>query len=205
MRAMRLSLVVLTLPIGAFAQQNGLLPSPSTVPSAPSPMTTAERLEHFQSRTFGLPGIARGLALGGIQTWQKEPEEWPANADGFSRRFGSRMGRLAVGNAVQMGVGFATKDDPRYRRSEKDGFGARLSWAVLSPFWVYDGSGHRMPAYSRFAGSVAGFMAESTWLPPSVNTPGNAMQRCGFSFGGQVAANVFREFWPDIKRKLKRN
>jgi hypothetical protein len=167
-------------------------------------MSLDERFKHFSQRTFGPSGLARGLAFAALRTWQDRPEEWPANWDGFGRRFGSRCGRLAAGNAVQMGLGSLLKDDPRYRPSQKEGFKGRLAHALLSTFWVYDAQGSRMPAYSRFAGVTAGVFIESSWLPPSVHRPSDCAQRAAFFLAGNAIGNVFREFWPDIKRKLKR-
>jgi hypothetical protein len=207
MLAVRITVATLLLSFASAAedQAGSLLPSLPPSAQAAAPMTAGERLHHFAERTFGTSGLIRGLAFSGFRTWQDRPEEWPANADGFSRRFASRFGRLVAGNAVQMGIGYALNDDPRYRPSQKKSFKGRLAHALLSTFWVYGANGNRMPAYSRFAGVTAGVFIESIWLPPSVHRPSDCAQRAAFALSGNTISNVLREFWPDIKRKLKRD
>ena len=103
-----------------------------------------------------------------------------------------------------MGVGFMVRDDPRYYRSEAESTGARLKHALVSTVVVRNQNGGRMPAYSRLAGLVAGNMIETRWLPESQSSFADAARRSASQVGFQVGYNIFKEFWPDIKRKLRR-
>ena len=167
------------------------------------PITAQERFDYFMKCSFGPMGVARGVFSAGWQMWRDRPEEWPTDASGFGKRFASRMGRGAITHGVTMGVGFMLHDDPRYYRAGEGSAAARLKHALVSTVVVRNQYGGRMPAYSRLAGLVAGNVIETTWLPPSQNSPSDALRRSASQVGFQVGYNIFKEFWPDIKRKLR--
>jgi hypothetical protein len=168
------------------------------------PMTTDERIDWYLKRTTGRQEMFKGLAVAGLATLRDSPHEWEQGAEGLFGRLAARQARVAVSHSVQLGMGFLLKDDPRYWRAPEKGVGGRLKNAFVSAFTVRDQQGGRMPAYSRFAGIAAGNLAAKTWLPPSRNSWGDVAARSGAQLGGQVGWNVFREFWPDIKRAFRK-
>ena len=168
------------------------------------PMTTSDRIDWYLDRTTGRGAILRGLAVTGWATLRDVPKEWNQDADGFAARFAHRAARVTIANSVQLGLGFVLKDDPRYYRAPEKGIGGRVTNAVVSTFTVRNSTGNLAPAYSRFAGIGVSNVISKTWLPPSQNSWGDVGIRSGAQLGGQVGFNLLREFWPDIKRKLKK-
>jgi hypothetical protein len=168
------------------------------------PMTVADRIDWYLDRTTGRTALIRGAAVAGWATLRDHPKEWNQDADGFAGRMTARMARITVANSVQLGLGFAFKDDPRYYRAPEKGIGGRLANAFVSSFTVRNSTGGLMPAYSRFAGIGVSNVVAKTWAPPSQSTWSDVGIRSGAQLGGQVGFNLLREFWPDIKRKFKK-
>jgi hypothetical protein len=49
---------------------------------------------------------------------------------------------------------------------------------------------------------VSGSVIENAWLPPSAATRSRTTARVASNFAGQLAANLWTEFWPDLRRRL---
>ena len=93
--------------------------------------------------------------------------------------------------------------DPRYfRRGTGTGW-SRLRYAIGQTFWTHTDSGRMQFNYSEIVGnSVAS--AVSTAYYTDKRTAGSAGSRLGMQIGVDTAANVLKEFWPDIERKFRR-
>ena len=99
------------------------------------------------------------------------------------------------------------KQDPRYYPSLKKGFGPRAAHAASRVFVTYGDNGRAQPNYSRLAGNFSAAALANIW---ERSTPGRdrigtgpTLRRFGYSIGFDILNNVvFREFWPDIMRKL---
>jgi hypothetical protein len=44
---------------------------------------------------------------------------------------------------------------------------------------------------------------ENAWLPPSVTTPGQTAVRSANGLAGRLLGNLWDEFWPDVRRRLR--
>ena len=49
---------------------------------------------------------------------------------------------------------------------------------------------------------MSGSVIENAWLPPSAGTHSRTTARVASNFAGQLAANLWTEFWPDLRRRL---
>lgn len=130
-------------------------------------------------------------------------------ADGFSRfaiNYGKRSTKVFFSNGVYASL---FKQDPRYKPSEKKGFGARAAHAVARVFVTDSDEGELQPNYSRFAGSLTASALANLY---ERSTPGHdrigtdaTFKRFAKGFISDALTNlVFREFWPDISGLWKR-
>jgi hypothetical protein len=62
--------------------------------------------------------------------------------------------------------------------------------------------GKFMPAYSRFIGAYGAAYIARTWYPPQYQTFMSGFKAGSESLGFDVATNLLREFWPDIKKRF---
>ena len=167
-----------------------------------SPITSSERAA-WVAGEIGSPGaLSRAAFASAWMTRENWPKEWPRSARGYGRRFGDAQAATAISSSIEAGLGSLWGEDPRYFRSGRHERWTRVRHAVTSVALARRRDGHLAPAWGRVAGSVAGNVIESTWLPPSAATRSQATARVAIGFAGQLAANLWSELWPDLRRRL---
>ena len=169
-----------------------------------TPITGAERVGWIVNGTIGPKSLGVGVISSAWETAWNQPEEWERTWEGFGKRYAQREADVAISNTMEAGLGAIWGEDPRYVRSSAKPIGARIAYAarmvVLAPY--RDGRVH--PAWGRYAGNVFNNIIENAWLPPSVTTPGQTVFRCASGFAGRFIGNLWEEFWPDVRERLRR-
>jgi hypothetical protein len=67
----------------------------------------------------------------------------------------------------------------------------------------YSDGGTRF-AWARLAGNVGNNSLSNLWRVDSEVGVRPTVERISFGFLGQMAGNAFAEFWPDVKKKIRR-
>lgn len=166
--------------------------------AAAEPITFPQRLRMYAAGTCGAGAFAGAGAAALIGQARDEPHEWGQGSAGFGRRLGYRQARRAAGGAIELGAGMLLREDPRYFRSDVRGAWRRTRDAMRATF-VVDGR----PAWARFSGIYGGAMLSLAWYPRRY-TAIDGFRMGSISLGARVAGNVFREFWPEIRRVVLR-
>src|SRR5208283_4169725 len=83
-------------------------------------------------------------------------------------------------------------------------FKARLGNVVQLTFAARGGAGSFGPAYARYMAIVGSNFLSNTWRVHSEANAKDALLRSSEGFAGRMAANAFKEFWPDVKRHVFR-
>lgn len=168
------------------------------------PITGAQRAKWFIVSTAGPKSLLlSGPASAAWGTMLNSPEEYGPHWEGFGKRYGMRLTGVSVGNAIEVTLGAAWGEDPRYFRSPNRDFGPRVQHVIKTTFTAPNRAGRFRPAYARFAGNAGNNFLSNTWRVDSENDPGDAALRCVWGVLGRMANNTFSEFWPDIRRKLR--
>jgi hypothetical protein len=170
----------------------------------PKPLTLHERFDHYMRSVTGPGAIGKSLFTAGMKEWLDRRSEWGQGTAGYSRRFSYCYARRVTGNGIEFGVGHFIGEDPRYFRSTSRGVLSRAGHAVTSAFIAPTDGGGRRFAFARFAGAYGGAAVSNAWYPERLRGPGQTLERGSFSIAGEVSGNLFREFWPDIKRLVLR-
>jgi hypothetical protein len=92
--------------------------------------------------------------------------------------------------------------DPRYFRSGEKGFGRRVGHAIGATFTTRRDNGKKTIAVWRFAGNYGSQFVANTWRPERQTGTGDTLLRGTASIGYDCASNVFKEFWPDIRKHV---
>jgi hypothetical protein len=181
--------------------------APGFVSNQPNPdaLTPKEKLNLALRNTFGPRALGNRMLAASIDQWRDHPTEWESGVDGFSTRFASRMGRLAVRNSVRLATDVAFGIDPRYDRCDCAGFLKRTGHAWKRVIVSRSDSGGEMPALSNFTGAYVAPMITYTWYPDRLNTWDRKLQSGTLNLGMRGLSNMLREFWPDVKRGFRRN
>lgn len=151
------------------------------------------------------PDSVAGPAFGAaINQARNEPPEWGQGAEGYGVRFASSYGRMLIGRTIRFGVAAVDHEDPRFYHSDETGFWRRARFATVHYFIVRTDGGSQIPAFSRFAGVYGAAFISNEWYPASRANTSHALLRGTTALSAGLGWNVFREFWPDIKRALRK-
>jgi hypothetical protein len=113
-----------------------------------------------------------------------------------------READLAVTNGLEAGVGLFWDEDPRYFRESTGPIVNRIGHAVRTAF-VARRRDVEIPAYARYTANVASVFIAEKWLPPSASTANDRTRRLASAFIGRSLANLWEEFWPDIRARVR--
>ena len=181
--------------------------------SRPAPLTGEQKVKRAFRGAFLSPVPYATAAFNAGIT--QLGEDYPPHKETGDKLadWGSRTARVfATGTTYRLfGNGFYPalfKQDPRYERSRKRGFGARLGHAVSRLFVTRDDDWNLEPNYSRFAGAATSSALANVWersTPKHDRIGADAtLRRFGNTFISGAIGNIFREFAPDIFSVFRR-
>ena len=184
----------------------GIISNYRTSPSLENyePLTTREKFKVASEDAFdrGTVGLAAFFAGEGQLT--NSNRSFGQGVSGFSRYFGASYGDFVIGDYMTEAV-FPTllHQDPRYfRRCTGTGW-SRLTYAMGQILCTHSDSGRMQFNYSEIFGNSAA-VAISTAYYVDNRTAADAAGKLGAQLGVDMAANVLKEFWPDLERKFRR-
>lgn len=167
-----------------------------------APLSLKDKGWLFGDRVVEPTGWAKSAFTAGIAQWRDSPEEWEQGMKGYGRRYGHRILSRGVEAGIGFGVAALLRQDARYFRKPGGSVGSRIGNA-LSQIVVTrrDGGGKTFPAW-RVSGNFGGQFVTNAWRPERQTGVGNTLLRGTISTGFDAASNVFKEFWPDIRRRI---
>lgn len=184
----------------------GIIPNYRTSPSLQDyePLTTREKFKVASEDAFDRGTVALAALFGGEGQLTNSNRSFGQGVAGFSKYFGASYGDFVIGDYMTEAV-FPTllHQDPRYfRRGTGTGW-SRLTYAMGQVFWTHSDSGGMQFNYSEILGNSAA-VAVSTAYYADNRTAADAVGKLGVQLGVDMAANVLKEFWPDLERKFSR-
>ena len=175
-----------------------------TQPGSLPPISVTDKLRIHALRVITPDKWLGWAAYSGIQQLRNDPREWGQGATGYGRRVAANAGYTAVRNALGFGLDSALREDPRYYKSKRTGFKPRTAAALRQIFICRTDGGDEAFAVWRFGSAYgAGFIANA-WMPKSASTISDAIINGTLSIAADGGANLFYEFWPDIRKRLWR-
>jgi hypothetical protein len=173
----------------------------STTPTVEfAPMTPSERLRRYLTGLIDMESILRAGASGGLKQASNTPKEWGQGLEGYGLRYGDVFAQHVVRRTLEAGVAAALHEDNRYFVSHETGFFRRVRYAVKGTIMARHDNGQQYLSISRFSGAAGSAFISRIWQPRSMNSPGDAAVNFGTAIAVDAGFNVFREFWPDLKR-----
>jgi len=165
-----------------------------------------EKLRIHALRIVSPRVIVGTLLTAGVRQWENSPGKWGRGWDGYGKRYGTDYARIAIRESLAFGIDSAAHLDPRFFRApESSSTSTRLKHALTQVVIAHTDSGGRNFAYGQVLSAFAAGEAGSLWQPRrSDGRFGDGLVYAGILLAGDAGRNVFREFWPDIHRKLRR-
>ena len=125
-------------------------------------------------------------------------------ASGYSRYFGAAYGNHVIGDFLTEGVyPSLLHQDPRYFRKGSGSTGSRVRYAISRVFRTQTDAGGTAFNYSRVLGASSTVAISSLYYAHHRDAAASAVG-FGAQLGGAMAANILKEFWPDLSRKFSR-
>lgn len=184
----------------------GIVPNYRTSPSLAGyePLTPSQKFKMASEDAFD-PGtfLLAGLFAGQAQLTNANRSFGQGGA-GFGRYYGAAYGDLFIGDYMTEAI-FPTvlHQDPRYfRRGTGTGW-SRLGYAMGQIFWTHRDSGGTQFNYSEIVGNSAAVAISNAYYTDNRNAR-DAVSKLCMQIGVDMAANVLKEFWPDVQRKFRR-
>jgi hypothetical protein len=167
-------------------------------------LTTGEKFKLASEDAFDRGTVGLAALFGGEGQLTNANRSFGQGAAGFGRYFGASYGDFVIGDYMTEAV-FPTllHQDPRYFRRGTGSGWSRLGYAMGQIFWTHRDSGCMQFNYSEVIGNSTAVAISNAYYANN-RTASDATSRLGMQLGVDMAANVLKEFWPDLERKFRR-
>jgi hypothetical protein len=185
--------------LGIFPNHNA---SPCLVPYVPIGAKDKFNIARADAFDPGAIVVAAGAA-GAAQLFDSN-RPFGQEASGYSRYFGAAYANHVIGDFLTEGVyPSLLHQDPRYFRKSIGSTRSRLGYAISRVFRTQTDAGGTTFNYSRVLGASSAVAISSLYYANHRDAAGSA---AGFSaqLGAAMAANILKEFWPDLLRRISR-
>ena len=186
------------------------------------PLTAGQKFKVVARGSFDPIQIVWYAALSGISQAENSEPGFGQGAEGYGKRYGAYAADGTIENffvgAIMPSV---LHQDPRYFQSGHGSFFNRTEYAVSRIFVTRTDSGQNQFNYSEiFGAAIASAISTYSYHPgrtligrnsegiPQYTPSDRALKNAASVWGSQVGYDtitlVVKEFWPDIRRKLKK-
>jgi hypothetical protein len=144
-----------------------------------------------------------GIALIG-QARNSDPS-YGQGLQGYGKRYGTLYADTGIGTLMTTSV-FPTllHQDPRYFQLGRGRAWHRTLYSVSRIFLTRSDSGELQFNYSEIVGNAVAAGISNAYHPQSQRTLGNTLGVWGRDTMLNAICNVAKEFWPDLRRKLRK-
>jgi hypothetical protein len=167
------------------------------------PETVKEKFIDATEDSFDYSAIFIPAVLAAYNMKEKATPEFHQGAAGYARYFWhSAADQTSENYMVEFVVPALTHEDPRYYTLGHGGFVKRTGYALSRAVITRSDSGAEVFNFSEVLGAGAASGISNLYYPSASRSLGNT----GFQWGLDVAIDAgsfwFKEFWPDINRRL---
>ena len=149
-------------------------------------------LSSYDPAVFPFVGLKTALGAGGSDS-------------PFGTRYAMALADNAVANLMKIAiVPSLTNQDSRYFRSGEGGVFRRLAYAAKTSVVTRKRSGGTTFNISAVGGNLAAAGISNLYYDPADRTFSGTMSRWGTQMMWGVVSREMKEFWPDIREKLRR-
>jgi hypothetical protein len=184
------------------------------------PLTAGQKFAVVARGSFDPIQIVWYGALSGISQAENSEPGFGQGAEGYGKRYGAYAADGTIENFfVGAILPSVLHQDPRYFQSGHGSFIDRTGYAVSRIFITRSDSGHHQFNYSEIFGSaIASGISTYSYHPgrtlqytasgPTYTASDRTLKNAASVWGSQVGYDtitlVIKEFWPDLRRKLKK-
>jgi hypothetical protein len=170
------------------------------------PLTTEQKFKVVARSSFDYIQYPWYGFLAGISQAQNSEAGYGQGAAGYGKRFGAAMADGTIENFTTSAV-FPSlfHQDPRFFQSGKGSFWHRTWYAFSRIVITRSDAGTDQFNFSEIIGSAAAAgISTYSYHPHDDKTLSNSAKVWGTQIGYDSLTYVVKEFWPDIRRKLRK-
>jgi len=170
------------------------------------PLTTGQKFKVVTRSSFDYIQVPWYAFLAGVSQAQNSEPGYGQGAEGYGKRFGASFADGTIENFLTGAIlPSVFRQDPRFFQSGHGGFWHRTGYAMSRIVVTRTDSGHQTFNISEVFGSAASAAISTYSYHPSADrTLSNTASVWGTQVGYDTMTIVVKEFWPDIRRKLKK-
>jgi hypothetical protein len=182
----------------------GIIPNYRSSPSLKNyePISVKAKFKIAAQDSFDPGTAALAAVFAGASQFSNSDPSFGQGVKGFAHYWVTGYADFVIGNYMTEGV-FPTilHQDPRYFRRGRGSGLSRLGYACGQIFWTHNDNGTTGFNYSEIAGNATAVAIGMSYYPDSRDV-GDAVSQLGTQLAVDMGANVLKEFWPDMERKL---
>ena len=187
----------------------GIIPNYRTSPSLQNyiPLSAHQKFKLATEDAFDRGTFLLAAGFAGEGQLSKASPSFGQGVEGYAHYFVTSYADWALGDYMTEAI-FPTMlhQDPRYFRKGTGSTFKRMTYAMSQIFWTHTDSGGHMFNFSEVGGNAAASAISQAYYPDSRGA-GNFVSKLAIQIGVDMASNVVKEFYPDLRHALskKRN
>jgi len=170
------------------------------------PLTAGQKFKITLRSSFDYVQYPWYAALAGISQAENSEPGYGQGAEGYAKRFGQEFADGTIENfMVNAVVPSLLHTDPRYYQLGKGGFWHRTEYALSRLVITRTDAGNHIFNFGEIGGSAAAAAISTySYHPQADRNLSNVASTWGTQIGYDALSIFAKEFWPDIRRKIKK-
>lgn len=185
----------------------GIIPNYRTSPSLVhyQPLSASEKFKLAAEDSFDRGTFVLAAAFAGEGQLTNSSPSFGRGVKGYAHYLATSYGDWAIGDYMTEAIfPVMLHQDPRYFRKGTGGGFTRLTYAIGQIFWTHTDSGGHMFNFSEVGGNAAAAAISQSYYPDNRGA-GTFASKLAIQIGVDMASNVMKEFYPDLRRRLSQN
>lgn len=186
----------------------GVIPNYKTAEESAAfePLTAKQKFTIAAKDTFDYPVFVTTAFFTGLSQWEGSDNRiYGQGIEGFAHRYGIEYADQTLGNFFPEAIApVLFHDDPRYFRKSEGSFHSRLFYALSRMFVCKNNEGQWTFNNPEIVGNLMAAELAQTYHPYQ-RTTGDVLSEAGNFWESDVAGNIIKEFWPDVKRHFRKH
>ncbi len=166
------------------------------------PLSTGQKFKLASQDAFDRGTFVLAAAFAGEGQLTDAHPSFGQGVKGYAHRFITSYADWAIGDCMTEAIfPVILHQDPRYfRKGTGSGF-QRLTYAMGQIFWTHTDSGGHMFNFSEIGGNATSAAISQAYYPDN-RSAGSAASTLAIQIGVDMASNIVKEFYPDLRRFL---
>jgi hypothetical protein len=170
-----------------------------------APLPPIDKLRYHARGIWSPWALGGTLAYAGLLQELNAPTEWGDGLAAYGRRVASTEAGAVIHGALALGLDTTLHQDPRYFRSASKGVWRRIAHAARETVLTHTDSGGETFSTWRVGSAYGEAFISNLWYPDRLDTVRLGFVQGSLRMGFDLVTNLSAEFWPSIKKKLRRN